>query len=77
MAILNFYPYGNARETSSVVNGQVVYNFTCQHGVNECIGNNYEACGLSKLTGLNQAKFMSCFEGNHKNTLNPWAASVS
>lgn len=31
----NLYPYGNARR---VQNGSS-WSFTCQHGVNECVGN--------------------------------------
>lgn len=59
-----------------MVNGQVVYNFTCQHGVNECYGNLIEACALARLHGLDQAKFMSCFENNRQSFGNPWTKSL-
>jgi len=37
------YPYGNANEKQ---NADGSWSFTCQHGVNECIGNMYEACAM-------------------------------
>lgn len=40
----SMYPYGNARTTGPVGG---LYQFTCQHGTNECIANMYEACGIS------------------------------
>jgi len=44
-AIIDFrsFPYGNAKETQ---NADGTWTFTCQHGVNECIGNMYEACAI-------------------------------
>jgi len=43
---MNFqlFPYGNAR-TSGPVGG--LYQFSCQHGTNECIANMYQACAIS------------------------------
>eukprot|EP00009_Paramoeba_aestuarina_P017762 CAMPEP_0201540330 /NCGR_PEP_ID=MMETSP0161_2-20130828/70885_1 /ASSEMBLY_ACC=CAM_ASM_000251 /TAXON_ID=180227 /ORGANISM="Neoparamoeba aestuarina, Strain SoJaBio B1-5/56/2" /LENGTH=214 /DNA_ID=CAMNT_0047947791 /DNA_START=47 /DNA_END=691 /DNA_ORIENTATION=+ len=38
---LQMFPYGNA-ETTKNPNG--TYSFTCQHGPNECVGNQEEAC---------------------------------
>jgi interferon gamma-inducible protein 30 len=45
-AIFDFrsFPYGNANEKQAADGTWV---FTCQHGVNECIGNMYEACAIS------------------------------
>jgi len=37
------FPYGNAKE---VQNPDKTWSFTCQHGVNECIGNMYEGCAI-------------------------------
>jgi len=37
------FPYGNANEKQ---NADGTWAFTCQHGVNECIGNMYEACAI-------------------------------
>jgi len=37
------FPYGNANEKQ---NADGTWTFTCQHGVNECIGNMYEACAI-------------------------------
>jgi interferon gamma-inducible protein 30 len=37
------FPYGNANE---VKNADGTYTYSCQHGVNECIGNMYEACAM-------------------------------
>jgi len=49
---LRSFPYGNAKETK---NADGTYTFTCQHGVNECIGNMYEACAVEhyNTTGSN------------------------
>jgi len=37
------FPYGNANEKQ---NADGTWAFTCQHGVDECIGNMYEACAM-------------------------------
>jgi len=37
------FPYGNANEKQ---NADGTWTFTCQHGVNECIGNMYEGCAI-------------------------------
>jgi len=44
-ALMTFraFPYGNAKETQ---NADGTWSFTCQHGVNECIGNMFEACAI-------------------------------
>jgi interferon gamma-inducible protein 30 len=42
------FPYGNANEKQ---NADGTWSFTCQHGVNECIGNMYEACAIKYNNG--------------------------
>jgi len=37
------WPYGNAQEKQAADGG---WTFTCQHGVNECIGNVYQSCAI-------------------------------
>jgi interferon gamma-inducible protein 30 len=44
------FPYGNANEKQ---NADGTWSFTCQHGVNECIGNMYEACAIEHNNSTN------------------------
>ena len=38
------------------------FNFTCQHGPDECEGNLYQACVLSKTPDAGQQmEFVNCF----------------
>ena len=55
---INVWPYGNAREN------QVgsAYNFTCQHGAEECAGNLMETCALYKLDNHDYLNFFICLE---------------
>jgi len=59
---ITFIPYGNAEETYNAKTGQ--YNFTCQHGVNECRGNLVEACwiGLNNYDPLKYLDFIVAYE---------------
>jgi len=63
--VLSSFPYGNAKETQ---NADGTWTFTCQHGVNECIGNMYEACAIehNNSTGTNNVPtwwpFFYCME---------------
>jgi interferon gamma-inducible protein 30 len=43
ITVLTAWPYGNAQE---VKNADGTWTFTCQHGVNECNGNMWEACAI-------------------------------
>jgi len=67
------FPYGNANEKQ---NADGTWSFTCQHGVNECIGNMYEACAIKYNNGTDSKHvptywpFYYCMEksGNAANT---------
>lgn len=58
LAHINFYPYGNAKENQVSDH----YEFTCQHGPNECYGNIVETCGLAKMSYEDGLNFMVCME---------------
>jgi interferon gamma-inducible protein 30 len=45
------FPYGNANEKQ---NADGTWSFTCQHGVNECIGNMYEGCAIEHNNGTDK-----------------------
>jgi len=61
MAKITFYPYGNAKEKQI---GQGKYEFTCQHGANECYGNVVEVCGVNKMSYEEGHQFMICMENS-------------
>lgn len=55
------YPYGNAKR---VQNG-TSWSFTCQHGVNECVGNLIETCVIKKYDFYTKAlPFVICLEAD-------------
>ncbi|XP_034247290.1 GILT-like protein 1 [Thrips palmi] len=57
--VVDFVPYGRARTTPSATG----YTFECEHGPNECRGNELQACGLARLTdNMKQVKFVYCVE---------------
>lgn len=62
LATITFYPYGNAHEKQNGDN----WEFTCQHGENECYGNTVEVCGLNNMNALEGQNFMVCMESNIK-----------
>ena len=63
MADVSFYPYGNAHETQ----GENLWEFTCQHGVTECMWNQVETCGIHYITdALTNFNFMDCIEHNNE-----------
>jgi len=47
---LGVYPYGNAQEKQQADGTWV---FTCQHGVQECEGNMYQACAIEHYPTVN------------------------
>jgi interferon gamma-inducible protein 30 len=60
LAVVNFYPYGNANEKW---NGKQ-WDFTCQHGENECYGNLVETCAIKKFDVNGGHAIMICIEEN-------------
>lgn len=63
-------PYGNARTTQNGTS----WSFTCQHGVNECVGNMIEACAINMYDWYTKAlPFIICIEANPNN----WSARYS
>jgi len=65
------WPYGNANEKQ---NADGTWTYTCQHGVNECIGNMWEACAIEyNNVTLNDAhktpkwfSFFNCMEASNQ-----------
>jgi interferon gamma-inducible protein 30 len=64
LAVINFYPYGNAQEKWA----KDRWEFTCQHGPNECAGNTIETCALQKMDKLTSYEFIVCFESTVRKT---------
>ena len=63
MVDLYFYTYGNAHETKNGTS----WEFTCQHGSNECLGNVIETCALALIVDdLTAMKFVTCLEESSK-----------
>jgi interferon gamma-inducible protein 30 len=59
MADVHLWPYGNAHEKQ----GSEGWEFTCQHGPHECLGNTIQACALKYITDvLAQETFFVCVE---------------
>eukprot|EP00009_Paramoeba_aestuarina_P003342 CAMPEP_0201522684 /NCGR_PEP_ID=MMETSP0161_2-20130828/18482_1 /ASSEMBLY_ACC=CAM_ASM_000251 /TAXON_ID=180227 /ORGANISM="Neoparamoeba aestuarina, Strain SoJaBio B1-5/56/2" /LENGTH=222 /DNA_ID=CAMNT_0047921599 /DNA_START=59 /DNA_END=727 /DNA_ORIENTATION=- len=65
---LTLVPYGNAREHQDT-NGS--YYYTCQHGANECVGNQKECCLIDIYQDYNiHFPIINCMEGAKQ----PWNA---
>jgi interferon gamma-inducible protein 30 len=75
MVNITIYPYGNANERQEA-NGS--YAFTCQHGVDECMGNLVETCFIN-LVSFNQDNFMDfmlTYEADlEKNSRDPYGTA--
>ena len=60
LAEIEFIPYGNAQE---VYNSQTKkWEFTCQHGEDECFGNLIETCAIKVMGRINSYKEIICIE---------------
>jgi len=55
MVNVTIYPYGNAHEKQAIVSQE--WEFTCQHGSEECDANMVETCFIN-LVGFDQNKYM-------------------
>ncbi len=70
LAIINFVPYGNAKESQK--DGSFV--FTCQHGDKECRGNLIETCAIKVFDYSEANNFIVCLESNYKGDFDQTAA---
>ena len=62
MATINFYPFGNAKEKKTIFGK---YEYTCQHGLDECQYNFIESCALNLIDSPQQSfDFIDCIEDN-------------
>ncbi len=58
---LTLVPYGNAKELFR--NETKLWQFTCQHGVDECWGNLFQSCLINYFPNVNQHfPFIQCME---------------
>ncbi|XKL66163.1 hypothetical protein PGB90_009583 [Kerria lacca] len=60
-------PYGKANQTKSKSGN---YQFTCQHGEDECFGNRIQACAISKMYKEHRKQlfgFISCYMSHYTN----------
>ena len=62
LAEVEFIPYGNAKEVYNTTTNQ--YDFTCQHGENECYGNLIETCAIQVQGRVQSYKTILCIESN-------------
>lgn len=61
---LGFYPYGNAKETQKPDGS---WDYTCQHGPSECVGNLIEACAMQYHPNVKDwFPFINCIEASNK-----------
>jgi len=59
MCDLQAYPYGNAKERRT----NKGWEYTCQHGADECVGNMVEVCALNMIKDqLTRLQFLVCLE---------------
>jgi len=72
---IELYPYGNAFEH---INAYNYYNFACQHGPAECVGDTLEACTKYVYPDIKtHFPLINCIENNATNQHNQISAKVS
>ena len=59
---IEFIPFGNAKEQYN--NQTQKFEFTCQHGENECYGNLIETCSIQRLGKAQSYDTILCIESN-------------
>ena len=59
---IEFIPFGNAKEVYNISTKK--YDFTCQHGENECYGNLVETCAIQILGRVKSYSVIICIESN-------------
>ena len=59
---LDFIPFGNAHEEFNTSTNK--YDFTCQHGENECYGNLIETCAIQIQGRVKSYETIICIESN-------------
>ena len=59
---IEFIPFGNAKEVYNTETKK--YEFTCQHGENECYGNLIETCAIQILGKVKSYDTILCIESN-------------
>ena len=59
---VEFIPFGNAKESYNEKTKK--YDFTCQHGENECYGNLIETCAINIMGKQKSYDTIICIEGN-------------
>ena len=62
MVDIEFIPFGNAHEVYNTSTQK--YDFTCQHGDNECYGNLVETCAINILGRVKSYSTILCIETN-------------
>ncbi|OXA57376.1 GILT-like protein 1 [Folsomia candida] len=68
-----FVPYGKANTT--FVNG--TFEFVCQHGRNECLGNMIHGCALAKLAKNESAAYINCMMDSFNAPIDAEACAIS
>ena len=62
LADIEFIPFGNAKEVYNETTKK--YDFTCQHGENECYGNLIETCSIQIMGRIPSYEVILCIESN-------------
>jgi interferon gamma-inducible protein 30 len=62
LATIDFIPFGNANETYNETTE--LYEFSCQHGENECFGNIIETCAINIMGKYLSSGLLICIEEN-------------